>query len=104
MGEATVKANEATKILTQGVAVKKADDPELLIGYDPESDTLSLWNGMPANYGETVAQHLTAESNAEGMVTGITLENAAKLLLPYLFPDSAERVKPGSARPSKAKE
>ena len=104
MGEATVKANKATKILTQGVAVEKADDPELLIGYDPESDTLSLWNGMPANYGETVAQHLTAESNAEGMVTGITLENAAKLLLPYLFPDSAERVKPGSTRPSKAKE
>ena len=99
-----MKADEATKILTQGVAIEKADDPELLIGYDPESDTLSLWNGMPANYGETVAQHLTAESNAEGMVTGITLENAAKLLLPYLFPDGAERVIQGNSRPSKAKE
>ena len=99
-----MKADETRKILTQGVAVEKADDPELLIGYDPDSDTLSLWNGRPANHGETVAQHLTAESNAEGMVTGITLENAAKLLLPYLVPDNSERVKQGNSRPSKAKE
>ena len=98
-----MKADEATKILTQGVAVGKADDPKLLIGYDPESDTLSLWNGTPANYGETVAEHLTAESNAEGMVTGITLENAAKLLLPYLFPDGAEIVKQGNAHPHPSK-
>ena len=70
---------------------------DLDIYYDPVSDTLSLWNGTPANYGETVAQHLTAESNAEGIVTGITLENAAKILLPYLAPDKVERSAPGTA-------
>ena len=95
-----MKADEAVKILTRGVNVEKANDPKLLIGYDPESDTLSLWNGTPANYGETVSEHLTAESSAEGMVTGITLENAAKLLLPYLLPDGADKVNEGNARQS----
>ena len=77
--------------------MKETDDPKLLIGYDAESDTLSLWNGTPANYGETVAQNLTAETTAKGIVTGITLENAAKLLLPYLAPDVVEKAAPGPA-------
>ena len=84
-----MKAHEAMKILINEGVLQETDDPQLLIGYDPESDTLSLWNGTPANYRETVAQHLTAETTAEGIVTGITLENAAKLLLPYLAPDKA---------------
>ncbi len=92
-----MKAHRAVKILTKEAILEETDDPKLLIGYDPESDTLSLWNGTPANYGETVAQHLTAESNAEGIVTGITLENAAKILLPYLAPDKVERSAPGTA-------
>ena len=62
--------------------------PDLDIYYDADSDTLSLWNGSPAGYGEMVANHLTAESNADGEVVGITLEHAAKLLRPYLFPES----------------
>lgn len=94
-----MNTENAAKILTNGTTVERANDPKLLIGYDPESDTLSLWNGMPANYGETVAENLTAESNSEGMVTGITLENAAELLLPYLFPDSTHKVKQGNAHP-----
>ena len=97
MGEAIVKAHEAMKILINEGVLRKTDDPKLLIGYDPESDTLSLWNGTPANYGETVAQNLTAETTAEGIVTGITLENAAKLLLPYLAPDTVEKAAPGMA-------
>ena len=85
------------KILMKEAILKETDDPQLLIGYDPESDTLSLWNGTPANYGETVAQNLTAETTAQGIVTGITLENAAKLLLPYLAPDKGEKGTPGAA-------
>ena len=63
---------------------------DLDIYYDPVSDTLSLWNGSPAGYGEMVAKHLTAESNPDGEVVGITLEHAAQLLKPYLFPESAD--------------
>ena len=88
-----------------GAAILKTDDeltagmdesiqriltlPDLDIYYDPDSDTLSLWNGTPAGYGEMVAKHLTAESNADGEVVGITLEHAAELLRPYLFSESA---------------
>ena len=61
---------------------------DLDIYYDEASDTLSLWNGSPAGYGEMVAKNLTAESNVEGEVVGITLEHAAELLKPYLFPES----------------
>ena len=64
---------------------------DLDIYYDPVSDTLSLWNGSPAGYGEMVAKHLTAESNGDGEIVGITLENAAELLRPYLFPDSQDK-------------
>ena len=92
-----MKAHEAMKILINEGILKETDDPKLLIGYDRESDTLSLWNGTPANYGETVAQYLTAESTDEGIVTGITLEKAAKLLLPYLAPDIVEKAAPGTA-------
>ena len=89
-----MKAHQAMTILMKDVILEETDDPKLLIGYDPESDTLSFWNGTPANYGETVAQNLTAETTAEGIVTGITLENAAKLLLPYLAPDKVEKAAP----------
>ena len=47
MGEAIVNADEAMEILTKGGILKKANEPKLLIGYDSESDTLSLWNGTP---------------------------------------------------------
>ena len=63
---------------------------DLDIYYDPASDTLSLWNGSPAGYGEMVAKHLTAESNADGDIVGMTLEHAAELLKPLLFPESID--------------
>ena len=100
-----MNSDEAMEILTKGGIAKKANEPKLLIGYDSESDTLSLWNGTPSNYGETVAEHLTAESNDEGMVTGITLENAAELLRPYLFPERAsETTERRAASPAKSGE
>ena len=59
-------------------------EKKLLIRYHQQTDTLVLWNGVPAGNGETVAQNLVAESNDEGEVTGIVLEHAAELLLPIL--------------------
>ena len=70
--------------------------PDLEIYYDADSDTLSLWNGSPAGYGEMVARHLTAESNTDGDVVGITLEHAAELLRPYLFPESGHQSTKGA--------
>ena len=64
------------------------DSEQLQIYYDSTSDTLSLWNGVPANNGERIAGCLTIETTNEGEATGITLEYAAKLLRPYLFPDA----------------
>lgn len=49
MGEAALKVDDAMRILTEKVVVEKSDESKLLIGYDRESDTLSLWNGVPAN-------------------------------------------------------
>ena len=75
------------------VKIPLANDPKLHICYDRESDTLTLHNGLPAGYGATVAEYLTAELNGasiaeEGEVVGMTLEHAARLLRPYLFPES----------------
>lgn len=74
--------------------------PDLDIYYDVDSDTLSLWNGSAAGYGEMVARHLTVESNADGDVVGITLEHAAKLLRPYLFPESGNQTTKGATKRS----
>ncbi len=63
-------------------------DPELRIRYYQATDTLALTTGCPGPYGENVASDLVAKSNAEGEVTGMVLEHAAKLLRPYLFPES----------------
>ena len=72
--------------------------PDLAIYYDVESDTMSLWNGSPAGYGEMAAKHLTAESNADGEIVGITLEHAAELLRPYLFPESQNSTTTGASK------
>ena len=63
-------------------------DPELRIRYYQDTDTLVLTTGCPGPYGENVARDLVAKSNAEGEVTGMVLEHAAKLLRPHLFPES----------------
>ena len=56
-----------------------------------------------AGYGESVAQHLTAELNADsvaggGEVVGITLEHAAELLLPILCRERQNKNHPESDR------
>lgn len=53
---------------------------KLDIYYDAETDTLSLWNGVPATEGEDVAENLVADFGRDGCVVGFTLEHAAKVL------------------------
>ena len=53
---------------------------KLNIYYDAETDTLSLWNGVPASEGEDVAEHLVADFDNDGNVVGFTLEHAGKVL------------------------
>ena len=62
---------------------------KLAVYYDPETDTLSLWNGRPACEGGEVGEGLTADYDAEGEVVGITLDGASKLLTPYLWERTA---------------
>ena len=57
---------------------------KLSIYYDPETDTLSLWNGRAASDGDDVADNLTADFDDEGDVVGFTLDHAAELLGPVL--------------------
>ena len=80
--------------------MKKAKDPKLLIHYYSDTDTLVLRNEMPAGYGQTVAEHVTASQNRDGDVTGVTIEHAAELLRPYLFPDGEESKDFKHAEPS----
>ena len=57
---------------------------KLQIDYDDRTDTLSLWNGIPASEGYDVAENMIADVQADGSAVGITLERARKLLKPYL--------------------
>ena len=58
---------------------------KLKVFYDPETDTLSIWNGRPACEGGEVGEGLTVDYDADGEVVGITLDGAAKLLTPHLW-------------------
>ena len=53
---------------------------KLDIYYDPETDTLSLWNGRPASEGADVAENLIADFDDDGEVVGFTLDHASELL------------------------
>ena len=61
---------------------------KLSIYYDSETDTLSLWNGQPADEGSDVAENLTADFDSDGEVVGFTLEHAAELLKQVLTSSS----------------
>lgn len=53
---------------------------KLRIFYDSETDTLSLWNGQPADEGADVAENLTVDLDSNGEAVGFTLEHAGELL------------------------
>ena len=60
-------------------------EPELLIRYYKDTDTLVLSGGMVVANGATVAKDLVVMSDNDGWVTSIVLEHAAELLQPYLL-------------------
>jgi hypothetical protein len=60
---------------------------ELQIHYDPDTDILTLGNGTPASNGWDVAEDLMVFVDDEDEPHIVTLEGAAKLLRPYLFPE-----------------
>ncbi len=73
--------------------------PECLspeIEYDEESDTLWLGNGMPAPNGMDLFDGCVVFFDQERRVTGIMVEDARELLLPYLKGESKERSKRSS--------
>ena len=61
---------------------------ELQIRYDPALDILTLSDGTPASNGWDVAQDLMVFVDNDDQPHIITLEGAAKLLRPYLFPET----------------
>ena len=65
---------------------------KLNIYYDPGTDTLSLWNGQPADEGADVAENLTVDLSADGDVVGFTIEHAAELLGSVIVNSSLEPV------------
>ena len=64
---------------------------KLKVYYDPETDTLSLWNGRAACEGEEIGEGLTADYDDAGDVVGITLDGASKLFTPYIWERAAPK-------------
>ena len=60
---------------------------ELCIDYDPDTDILTLWTGAPASDGSEIAKDLMVFFDEEDVPQMVTLEEASKLLRPYLFPE-----------------
>ena len=58
---------------------------KLQVYYDPETDTLSLWNGLPACEASEVGEGLTADFDSAGEVVGFTLDGARKLLESHML-------------------
>ena len=80
------------------VGDSKMKDPELVIQYFPDSDTLRLSAGATPAEGETIAKWLMVEWSSDEEVTGVVLRNAAKVLRPYLFPDGEQPDTDGDAK------
>ena len=57
-------------------------EKELQVEYDPETDTLTLWNGTPASNASSVAAGLSVFFDEDEQPQLITLENAGRLLGP----------------------
>lgn len=58
--------------------------PEVEVFYTPETQTLSIQNGLRVKDGEEIARGLTAFYDAEGSLVAIDLEAAELLLKPFL--------------------
>jgi uncharacterized protein YuzE len=62
----------------------------LTVVYDRDTDTLTLDSGLPTTFEFAIADGLVAyfdgEDESGKFINGVRLENAAKLLKPYLAP------------------
>ena len=58
--------------------------PEVEVFYTPETQTLSIQNGLRVKDGEEIARGVTAFYDAEGSLVAIDLESAELLLKPFL--------------------
>ena len=62
----------------------------LVVRYDTEADTLILDSGLPKTYKQEIAEGLVAYYDGEDeygkYINAVRLENAGKLLKPYLAP------------------
>ena len=62
----------------------------LTVNYDSETDTLTLGSGLPTTFDITIADGLIAYFDGADehgkFINAVRLENAAKLLKPYLAP------------------
>ena len=62
----------------------------LTVSYDRETDTLTLESGLPTPFEQAIADGLVAfydgEDECGKFINAVRLENAAKLLKPYLPP------------------
>ncbi len=66
------------------------DALRLIVRYDRDADVLALESGLPMPFEQAIADGLTAFYDGEDeygkFVNGVRLENAARLLEPYLAP------------------
>ena len=77
----------------EGKVIMNPRDME--VTYEPETDTLRLQTGDPPYSGfteKTVAPGLCVNFHPDGRAMGVVIEQAAKLLRPYLSPEGAEVV------------
>jgi hypothetical protein len=62
----------------------------LMVNYDRQSDVLTIETGLPMPFRQAIADGLVALYDGEDdfgkFINGVRLENAAKLLKPYLSP------------------
>ena len=60
------------------------EEEVLRIKYDPETDILTLWSGIPASNGSSIARDLMVFFDEFDDAQIVTLEHASQLLLPLL--------------------
>ena len=59
-----------------------SEEKELQVKYDPETDTLTLWNGTPASNASSIARHLMVFFDEGNDPQVVTLEHASEFLGP----------------------
>ena len=66
----------------------------LIVEYNPEVDILTLWNGTPASVGASIAEGVMVfmDDDDDPDPQIITIEDASKVLGPFLSQLSPEKI------------